>query len=344
MTHLSATVEDLSHLTIPAGTYTSATISWSSPEVSFFDDLGVLHEIDSAATGTATVPLANLTISGASVFNFDIDVAASVALTTATPVAATFNPTFSFTAMRGVGEVEREAEDGELDHIIGSVVSASATSLTINVGQAGSTLTFVVNSNTSFEAPMTSASQLVAKQILRVEGDVQSDGTMIAKEIEAESADGNGTEAEGLVTSKVASSFTMIAHDASGVSTSSADLGKTVTVDASAAKFTISKTKINTGNLSFSAFADLAVGQHVEADSDIAKTAGTELVDNDGSVNGVKKIKTGSAGIDRHGVGLGRARSNVYAHPARHLRICNPYGSHDGTVIVRSCTRTSNSS
>jgi len=291
MTHLSATVEDLSHLTIPAGTYTSATIAWSAPEVSFFDDLGVLHEIDSAATGTATVPLANLTVSGATVFNFDIDVAASVALTTAAPVAATFTPTFSFTAARGVGEAEREPEDGALEHVIGSVVTASATSLTINVGQAGSTLTFVVNANTSFEAPMTSASQLVAKQIVRVEGDVQADGTMIAKEIEAESADGNGTEAEGLVTTKGVSSFTMIAHDASGASTSSADLGKTVTVDASVAKFTISKTKINSGNLSFSAFADLAVGQHVEADSDAAKSAGAGSVSDDGAFGQVKKIK-----------------------------------------------------
>src|SRR5471032_1973436 len=46
MTHLSATVEDLSHLTIPAGTYTSATIAWSSPEVTFFDNAvpPALHE------------------------------------------------------------------------------------------------------------------------------------------------------------------------------------------------------------------------------------------------------------------------------------------------------------
>jgi len=294
VTHLSATVEDLAHLTVPAGTYTQAVISWSSPEVTFLDDLGALHKIESAATGTATIPLNNLVVSGPTVFNFDLNVAASVTLNTAPgAVAATFSPTFTFTAARGVGETEREPEDGELDDIVGAVVSASATSLTITVADTGATLTFAINSKTSFESPITSATQLVAHQIVKVEGDMQMDGTLVAKEVEAVSADGDGSELEGFVTSKGASTFTIVTDEVSGPSTSTTDLGMTVTVDASAAKFTVSNSgpNINTGSLSFKSFSDLAVGQEVEADSDSGKSSGHSSVIDDGSVTGVKNIK-----------------------------------------------------
>jgi hypothetical protein len=292
MTHLSATVEDLAHLNLPAGTYTQAVVTWSSPEVTFVDDLGALHEIESNATGTATIALNNLVVTGPTVLNFDINVAASVTLNTApATVAATFSPAFTFTAARGVGEVQREPEDGELDDIVGAVVSASPTSLTIIVAETGSTLTFVINANTSFESPITSASQFVAKQIVRVEGDMQMDGTLVAKEVEPLSADGAGAELEGFVTSKAASTFTLITHVASGAGTSTTDLGRTVTIDASTAKFTVSKSNINTGSLTFKAFSDLAVGQQVEVDSDSAKSSGHSSVTDDGSLGSVKKIK-----------------------------------------------------
>jgi len=44
LTHLSATVEPLSIGTIAPGTHT-ATIQWSSPEVTFMDAAGALHSI-----------------------------------------------------------------------------------------------------------------------------------------------------------------------------------------------------------------------------------------------------------------------------------------------------------
>lgn len=291
MTHLSATVESLSIGKIPPGAYTSASINWSSPEVTFLNAATppVPVEIQSSASGTATVTM-NFTVGAASVLNFDIDVAKSVTVDTAAGTA-TFNaPVFAFVAGRGMGEAEREAETGEIEDMQGTVTSASASSVTLNAGKSGNSMTFAVNASTQLEG-ITSAAQLVAGQVIRIEGTTQSDGTLVAKEIEAESADGNGAEAEGLVTSVGASSFTMIVHDASGASTSSSDLGKSVNVDASTANFACGKTKINLSSCPFVSIADLHAGQRVEVDSDTPKSAGAGTVSDDGSFSGAKKIK-----------------------------------------------------
>jgi hypothetical protein len=289
LTHLSATVEHISLSSIPNGTYTGAAIAWSSPEVTFFDNAGVLHEVQSAASGTASVPV-NFTVSTASVLNFDLDVANSVSVNTAAGTATFNTPVFTFAAGRQVAEVEREVETGELEHVIGSVVSASSSSVTISVGASGATMTFAVNSTTQLEG-ITSAAQLVPQQIVRVEGTAQADGSLLAKEIEAESAGANGLEAEGFVTNIAAPSFTLVTQDASGTSTSTADLGKTITVNSTGASFSISKTKINTGAFTFNSLADLHKGQRVEVDSDNPKSAGAGTVSDDGTVNVSKKIK-----------------------------------------------------
>lgn len=289
MTHLSATVETLALLNIPNGTYTQAVIAWSSPEVTFIDAVGVLHEVQSSASGTATVPI-NITVSGASVLNFDLNVGASTSVNTAAGTAVLNTPVFTLTPLRSIGEAEREAETGELENIVGSVVSASATSLTIGVGESGTSMTFTVSTATKLEG-ISTTSALVANQIVRVEGTSQADGSMLAKEIEVESADGNGVEVEGLVTSITGTSFTMIVDDSSGQSTTSASLGKSITISAPAAGFSVGKTKINVGSLTFASIADLHKGQRVEVDSDTAKTAGAGTVNDDGAISGAKKIK-----------------------------------------------------
>jgi Domain of unknown function (DUF5666)/Domain of unknown function (DUF4382) len=288
MTHLSATVEHLSIGNIPSGNYTSASIAWSSPEVTFLNAAGAPVEVQSSSSGTATVNT-SFTVSAASVLNFDIDVASSVSVNTAAGTATFNSPVFTFTAARGMGEVEREAETGEIEDMQATVTAASSTSVTVST-KSGNSMTFAVNASTALEG-ITSTAQLVANQVIRIEGTTQTDGTLLAKEIEAESVDGNGSEAEGLVTSVGATSFAMIVHDASGVSMSNSDLGKTISVDASTARFSIGKTKINTSGFAFSLLSDLHKGQRVEVDSDTPKSAGAGTVSDDGSMNGAKKIK-----------------------------------------------------
>jgi uncharacterized protein DUF5666 len=216
---------------------------------------------------------------------------------TVDPVAgtATFasTPAFSFTSSRSMGDAEREAETGEIEDMAGKVSAASSSSITIDSFPKA----FTVNASTKLDG-ITAVDQTLVGRIVTIEGTTQSDGSIVAKEIEAESADANGSEAEGLVTSvgvPTATSFTMIMQDASGTSTSSADLGKTVTVDASAAKFSIGKTKINLGAFqnAFFSIANLHPGQRVEVDSDTPKSAGAGTVSDDGSMDaaGVKKVK-----------------------------------------------------
>lgn len=290
LTHLSATVEHLSMASIAPGTHT-ATIQWSSPHVTFMDDKGLLHEVPSTASGTVTIT--GVTVgAGASVLNFDLDVDKSVTVDTVAG-NATFagTPAFSFTSSRSMGETEREAETGEIEDMAGKVTAASSSSVTIDSFPKP----FTVNASTKLDG-ITAVDSTLVGRIVTIEGTIQTDGSIVAKEIEAESADGNGAEAEGLVTSvdPLLSTFTMIVQDKSGTSLSNDDLGKTITVNATNAKFSIGKTKINVpSTFAFASINNLRPGQRVEVDSDTPKSAGTGTVDNDGSMDaaGVKKVK-----------------------------------------------------
>ena len=291
VTHLAGTSEPLVLTSIPQGSYSSATISVSAPEVVFIDNTGRPVEREFPTfTKTVTVNFNPALVVGTTplVLTLDTNVGASVTIDPVTSTV-TINPTFNVTNQQlpAAGhDDDQRPEDGELDHIVGQLTNVGATQFTIKLGQSGMTMTFNVNAQTRFEE-VGGLSALPANALVRVEGITQQDGTLLAREVEL--LTGEAMESEGLVTSVTgnpATSFTFVVHDASGTMMNSAMLGTSVTVTIdSRTDFRVDPDNIDLSALSLPAFSasTLSKGQRVEAES--------ETEDEHGMTGTVRRVK-----------------------------------------------------
>lgn len=284
VTHLAGTFAPLVLSSVPQGTYTQLQVTLADPEVSFVGDDASLHNFaDVGFTRTLTIVLTPpLAVTGttAMMLNLDLNAAASIAIDPATNTV-TINPVITV-GSQPADEQQHEPEAGELEHIAGTVtaVNVSAGTFTISAGQSGLTLTFATNTNTRFDIggtqPGTVAS-LAAGMVVRVDGVTQSDGTLLATEVEASQPATTAVDAEGLVTSitgNPVTEFTLLAQDANddhhdGEDDSRAMVGGALSVNVDAStQFTV-----DAGGLAFdpAAFpfdaAHLSKAQRVEADS-----------------------------------------------------------------------------
>jgi Domain of unknown function (DUF5666)/Domain of unknown function (DUF4382) len=274
LTHVSGSAEPLVVPSIPQGTYSSATLVVSAPDVVYIDNSG--HEVekkDTTATKTLNIVFNPALVVGATpvVLTIDVDARGSLTIDTVTG-NVTVNPVATVGRSNiSENENEQEVENGEFEHIVGQVSASSANEFTITIGVSGTTLTFTTNSSTSFEGAA-GASSLTAGTLVKVEGRTQSDGTMLAKEVEVISA--NGTEAEGLITATTGnpvSAFDLVLQDGSGSGMNSSSLGAVMRVNIdNSTKFRIDEGKIDLSGLSLPAFSagSLSKGQRVEAESD----------------------------------------------------------------------------
>lgn len=283
ITHLSATTEPLALLNIPQGTYKSAAISVSAPDVLFVDNSGseVEHN-DSSFTTTVTINFSPLLTVGSAplVLTLDANVGSSVTINPTTG-AVTFNPTFTITTgtLPAAGhEGDEDDDDGELEHIIGTVTSVSGTSFTIQT--AGSmSLTFGSGASTRVEGA-SSIATLPVGALVRVEGATQQDGSLLATEVEVMGS--MEAEAEGFVTSTTGnpvSSFTLVLQDGDGAGFAGMNLGAKLTVNVSSSTaFQIDGGQIDLSGLALPNFsaATLSQAQRVEIDND-TPFAGTLL-------------------------------------------------------------------
>jgi len=215
----------------------------------------------------------------AATVNLDFNLASSVSMDASGNI--TFTPTIVATVAMvpsNTGD-EDEAENGEVEDIVGAVSAISGTSFTIMVGQQS--LTFATNSSTRFDG-ISSFSALTKGMIVQVRAVTQSDGTLLATKVEAEDQDENEneneTEAQGLVVSTSGSpvtQFAMLVRDHSGLTTMT-PLGNTLTVNvASGTQFKIDTDSIDLTNLSFTPTFDatsFTKGQNVETEGTVSGT------------------------------------------------------------------------
>jgi hypothetical protein len=271
VTHVSGTSEPLALLFIPQGTYVSAKVIVSAPDVVFIDNSG--HEVekeDGTLTKTITIPLNPSLVVGATpvVLTFDFDARASI---TIDPVSGnvTVNPLANL-LRNNISELQQEqdVENGEFEHVVGQVASSTANSLSITTS-AGVSLTFSTTSATSFEN-VAGAAALEMNSLVRVEGRTLTDGTLLAKEVEVLSA--NGMEAEGLITRTTGNpvtSLAMVVQDLGGGMTAN-NLGSTLTVNISnRTRFRVDNGKVDLSGLNLPTFSasTLSRGQRIEAES-----------------------------------------------------------------------------
>jgi hypothetical protein len=281
--HAAGTMEPLSLVNVPAGTYTGATITVANPEVVVIN-AGVPTKIPATLT-SATI---NVTFSpaitigaGASVLNFDLNLANSVTLNGVPPTSATVNPQFTATtaAVPTANNGNEDEDHGEFEDVRGSVTSVASPNFTIQPAQSAQPITFVTNSSTQFKDGITSLAQLTNGMIVSVDSVTQSDGTLLATKVEAETESANGEEIEGLVTAVTGSPATQITVSTQVVSaTSTANaptFGNPVTVPVSnGTRFVVKNGKLNVPAGQVFDATHIANGQRVEVDNDNEGQAG----------------------------------------------------------------------
>ncbi len=266
---------------IPAGTYTSATFTFSDAEVKFCPeppavcDETTLIEVDPLPLqNTSATVNVNLVISANATAGLlvDFDLAASL-ISNATTITGV-DPMLTAT-LRDV-----DAEDDELEEE-GRVVSINSTSpnsgtFVLEPFSNCQNVTITVDANTEFEdfdeaeTPLpNSLDGLAVDQFVDVDADLQINGDLLATEVELEDED-EEEEAEGVVLSvdTGAGEFTLLATEV--VPCSAAALPGdiiTVTVDPLALPdFRIDEDDLTVDATLFDQLSDLTPGQKVEVD------------------------------------------------------------------------------
>jgi len=291
LSHLSGTSEPLALLNIPQGSYSSASLTVSNPQVTFINSAGAVVKLEPAFNKAITVAFSPALSIGAnsSVISIDLNVAKSLtfdATGNVTGVAMSAS-SFAITTAVVAAEDRQHAEDGELEDTNGLVTAVSGSSFTMTLGQNGVSLTFATDASTEFNDGATLATML--NTIVKVEGLTRADGSLYAKEVEGMESE-NGAELEGLINSAVgnpASQLSFVAHDGLGSGMDDSKVGSTLTADVSGARYKVNKGNIDTsgiGNLPSSPnfpfdASTVHAGQSVEIESDRSIAASPVVAD-----------------------------------------------------------------
>lgn len=284
LTHLAGTFEPLTFQSVPQGTYTQATITVASPDLTYIDPgTGLIVETHPAlANAVATVPFGSGGIavgSGSTSLNFDFNLASSLAFDASNNVTVT--PVFAFSATTVASDPrQQDTKDGEVEDVSGPVISTTASTIVINSEESGIQLSFATDANTSYKGVAGLAS-IKAGEIVQIDASTQPDGSFLAKKIEIENDQSNGLEAQGIVTSVVgipATSFKVLVQDeaSSAPSSSQPALGTEVVVTVSGSTtYDANVDHAEVDGLPFTPVFDgntLAPAQRVETDVDSANT------------------------------------------------------------------------
>jgi Domain of unknown function (DUF4382) len=286
---------------IPAGNYTSVTLTFANPSLTIENDtasaigtcaVGAICTMAPTSTAnlSATVPLTSFTIAASSTTGLLIDVSLDNLLSASLGADFSAGTTVTSFTPAGIGAPPVGAED-----IVGQVGSVNASTNTFTLtNAAGSYSLKADNTSTFFQFPSTTACTtpgfacLVNNQIVSVDIAIQSDGSILARNIVFEDADSSDAEVEGTITSTNAGSqqFSMVALGISGAGTG-LSIGEPVTVQYSippTTTFDVDFTHADnlpvsiTGFL-FAAPADLVVGQQVSIRRNSASSGTTIKAD-----------------------------------------------------------------
>lgn len=268
---------------IPANSYTTLTLTFANPSLTIENDTGatiagcadlaVCKFAPTASTMSAVVPLpTSFSIAASSTTGLLIDVNLDTLLNSS--LAEDFNAAttvFPFTP-GGMGAPPVGAED-----VVGHVVNPNASNNTFTLTNAEASYALKVDGTTTFfqfpSCPTPGISCLLANQILSVDIAIQSDGSLLARNIVFEDADSSDVEVEGVITSTNAASdqFSMVVHTVSGSGTG-LSVGQTATVQyaVSPNPFAIdflhadnNAISLSTSGFLFSTQTDLMTGQEV---------------------------------------------------------------------------------
>ena len=268
---------------IPAGNYTSVTLTFANPSLTIENDLpttiagcasgSVCPIVPTATSLSTTVPLTSFSIASSSTTGLLIDVNLENLLSATLGADFSAGTTVTSFTPAGTGAPPVGAED-----VVGHVGSVNATSKTFTLTNATATYSLKANNTSTFFPTSLCATSgfacLQNNQILSVDIGIESDGSILARNILFEDADSSDAEVEGIITSTNAASqqFNMVVLTISGSGTG-LTIGGQATVQYSTSlptPFDIDFLHVDNLQLSTSSFsssftgaADLVAGQQV---------------------------------------------------------------------------------
>lgn len=195
---LAGTMQPMNVLAIPQGTYTGAAITMASMSLTYMDPLShsILQETI-AGPITTNVSFSQNMILGSTpmVLSFDIDMANSINIDGSGNI--TLTPTFH-TFMNNVGSGSgADPENGMMEHLVGSVSSASGNNFGMSMMQSAQALSFTTNSGTQF-VNMTGMGMMSNGVLVMVDAMLQADGTILAQKVQWGMGNG-GAMSDGIV-------------------------------------------------------------------------------------------------------------------------------------------------
>jgi hypothetical protein len=234
MLQTMGTMQPLSALNVPQGTYTQAAITLSSVSMGYLDPTSHAYtQKTMAGPFMATVPFSPLLTVGTTplALNFDMDMAASVSIDGSGNV--TFAP--SVRAMNAaVASNGANPWQGGMQHQVGRVSGLSGSQFTMGSTMGVQTATFATNGATQFPAAgLTGMGMMSTGMMVAVDATLQADGSYLAQRVEYMEATSTGMMGGGLVTSITGNpptQLTLIANGGMGGGMMASSIGGTITV------------------------------------------------------------------------------------------------------------------
>lgn len=318
MMQLMATVQPISSVAVPQGTYTQAMVTFSAVSMGYMDPVSHTYKQKTLpGPFTATVPFSPVMTVGTSpmALSFDMNMGSSVAIDGSGNVSMTPVMTASMGSVAGVG---MNPWQGTMQHRVGSVSSVSGSQFTMGSMMGIQQVTFMTNTSTQFVGTgFTGMGSMTSGMMVAVNAALQSDGTYMAQRVENMGAGASGMMGGGVVTAITGNPPTQIAMAANagqggGMMASSIAGTLTVTIPAST-PYSIDSDGVDLAGLSFTpAFGptNLAKGQRVEVVSGSGMTGGG-MMGGQGSLT-ASQVRLEQQGL--HGTVSGYTASGTQAH------------------------------
>ena len=305
MMHLMGTVEPISLMNIPQGTYSGATVNISSATVLYMDPT-TMQLVQKSVPGAmaANVNFSPSLTLGASpmVLNLDMNMASSVSIDQSGNV--TMTPIMTATMNSCCTGNSQDPENGGMEHMTGTVTSFSGSTFTMSMMQSSQNISVTTGSNTQFLG-MGGMGGMSNGMIVMVDATMQSDGILMAQKVESMMSMSGGSMADGLVTGLTGSPVTQLTigtMDGTGSGMMGSDLAGTMTVNVSpTAVFNIDSDSVDMSNLPFTPTFDgttVFKGQRVEAVSSSGMMSGGGM----GGMMGGGTINASEADLEQQGL------------------------------------------